>query len=85
LGNYPKLPSGAALKDYWISKLGNTGASRILQALWQFRKPMTADAVAQIAQVSATSGSFATWISTLRALELIDGTRSALRASEELY
>lgn len=85
LGHYEPLPTGRDLLEHWLRDLGDSGASRILRACAE-RYPRSiskADAAAH-AELSETSGTFNTYLSKLRSLELISG-RGELRASEELF
>jgi len=83
LGSYDPLPEGAALADYWIGELGG-GAARMLQALVEaYPAPLTNDELGERAGISSRSGTFSTYLSRLRSLELVTG-RGELRASEEL-
>lgn len=85
LGDYDPLPTGDALLNHWVSELGESGASRILSTLAQaYPDTLTKSEVAERAELSGTSGSFNTYLSRLRSLELIEG-RGELRASEELF
>lgn len=85
LGDYDPLPTGDALLQHWLSDLGESGASRILSTLaGAYPKSLSKHEVAERAALSGTSGSFNTYLSRLRSLELIEG-RGELRASEELF
>lgn len=84
LGGYDPLPEGQALADYWIRQLGG-GAARMLQAMVQvYPGTLTNDELGERAGISSRSGTFATYLGRLRALELVTG-RGELRASEELF
>jgi hypothetical protein len=86
LGGYDPLPTGEELFDYWIRYLGNSGAARMLAALGKaYPRTLTAQEVADIAFLESDSGTFATYLGTLRKLELVEGGRDALRASEEFF
>lgn len=86
LGSYDPLPEGAALLNYWLGDLGNSGASRILSELAAvYPKSLTAEQVGERAGISSASGTFGTYLGKLRSLELIEGSRSALVASKELF
>jgi hypothetical protein len=86
LGNYEPLPTGAALLEHWLRELGESGASRILRVLSEaYPDPLDNDAIGERASISARSGSFSTYMSKLRGLELIEGTRGQVRASAELF
>lgn len=85
LGDYDPLPTGDALLQHWLSDLGDSGASRILSTLAEaYPRSLTKHEVAERASLSGTSGSFNTYLSRLRSLELIEG-KGELRASEELF
>jgi hypothetical protein len=85
LGDYDPLPEGDALLRHWLSELGESGASRILSTLAEaYPRPLSKAEVAERTALSGTSGSFSTYLSRLRSLELIEG-RGELRASEELF
>lgn len=86
LGEYTPLPTGRALLDYYLSQLGNAGPSRMLKALVGcYPKTLDASELGERANVSVEGGSFDTYLSKLRTLELIAGPRGALRASEEFF
>lgn len=83
LGSYDPLPTGGDLAAYWKTKLP-TGAVAMLSALLEyFPKEYTA---AELAEASgmAMSGTFTTYLSKLRSLDLVTGSRSALKASDDL-
>lgn len=85
LGSYEPLPTGLALQDYWISSLSG-GASRMLQALCNaYPNNMTDEELGQAAEVSHKSGTFSTYLSKIRTLELSTGSRDSLRASPDLF
>jgi uncharacterized protein len=84
LGSYDPLPEGADLARYWINELGG-GASRMLQALLEaYPLSLTNAELGERAGISAGSGTFSTYLSRLRALELVTGRGGQLCASEEL-
>lgn len=85
LGSYDPLPEGEALRDYWLHELGG-GAARILQALCDaYPRGMSNAEVGAAASISHASGTFSTYLSKLRSLELIQGGRGEIKASEELF
>lgn len=85
LGSYDPLPTGRDLLEHWLRELGESGASRILRAVAEaYPKALTHEEVGEAANLSAASGSYSTYCSKLRSLELIEG-RKELRASEELF
>jgi len=85
LGEFEALPEGAALLSYWLAELGNSGAARMLEALADaYPEALTNEQIGETAGVSSASGTFSTYMSRLRGLELITGGRGATRLSEEL-
>jgi hypothetical protein len=85
LGHYEPLPEGRELLDYWLAQFGNSGAARILKVLSErYPKSMTRAELGEAAVLSDRSGSFDTYLSRLRTLELVVG-RGELTASEELF
>lgn len=86
LGSYEALPTGSALRDYWLNELGRTsGAARMLDALCSvYPSRLTAESLGEKAQISHRSGTFSTYLSKLRGLELVHG-RGDLQASSELF
>ena len=85
LGTYEPLPEGAELLEHWLGELGNSGAARILRALADvYPRGLNRGELGEAAALSDRSGTFDTYLSKLRTLELITG-RGELRASEELF
>lgn len=85
LGHYEPLPTGRALLDYWVAQLGQGGITRLLNAVWSAHpRPLSLVDAASRAGLAAGSGTFSTYVSRLRALELVHG-RGELRASDELF
>lgn len=85
LGAFDPLPRGPELLGYWISDLGQGGASRILQALAeQYPRSVSKEDLGKVTGLSHSSGSFNTYLSKLRTLELIEG-RGELKASDTLF
>jgi hypothetical protein len=85
LGTYDPLPEGRDLLAYWLTELGDGGASRMLRALAEiYPKAMSREELGQATNIAVAGGSFGTYLSRLRTLELIEG-RGELRASEELF
>lgn len=84
LGNYEPLPTGEQLIAYWMGKVGG-GAARILRASCDaYPHGLTREQLGNAAGLSHSSGTFDTYLSRLRTLELIGG-RGEIRASEELF
>lgn len=85
LGAFEPLPQGQELLDYWIAELGDSGAARILRVLAKhYPRTLSKEEVGEAAGLSHSSGSFNTYLSKLRTLELIEG-RGELKASETLF
>ena len=86
LGDYDPLPEGRGLYLYWLSELGESGAARILQALVEAApNTLTSEELGERANLNPKSGTFSTYLSRLRTLELITSGRGWLKASEELF
>lgn len=84
LGQYDPLPTGSELLAYWTRQLGG-GAARMLQALAQvYPNALSRDDLGEASGLSARSGTFDTYLSRMRTLELVTG-KGELRASEELF
>ncbi len=85
LGSYTPLPEGAELLQHWLSELGTSGAARILAALASvYPRSLTRAELGEAAALSDRSGTFDTYLSRLRTLELIEG-KGELKASDELF
>lgn len=85
LGSYQPLPTGAELLAYWLNELGQGGSGRMLQVLAaEYPNTLSASELAEKAAM-AESGTFGTYLSKLRSLELVTGSRNALKASDELF
>lgn len=85
LGEFDPLPQGQELLDYWIAELGDSGAARILRVLAKhYPRALSKEAVGEAAELSHSSGSFNTYLSKLRTLELVEG-RGELKASDTLF
>lgn len=84
LGDYDPLPTGQALLDYWIAYFGQNGAARMLRVIADaYPRSLTHAEIGEACGL-ALSGTFTTYLSRLRSLELIEG-RSEVRASAELF
>lgn len=85
LGIYDPLPVGEALLQHWFRQL-NKGPRAILEVLAKsWPQEMTRDSIAESAGYSATSGTFGTYLSKLRTLELIEIVSGGIRASDDLF
>lgn len=85
LGSYDPLPTGDALLDHWLRELGASGASRILSEVAKaYPKGLTLEQIGERAGMSHRSGTFSTYLSRLRTLELVSG-RSEIHASADFF
>jgi hypothetical protein len=85
LGDYEPLPTGRALLEYWLHKMGDSGKARMLQALAEvYPNALTAEELGAAANISPNSGTFSNYLSELKTLELVQGDRGELRLAEEL-
>ena len=85
LGSYDPLPTGRDLLDYWLRVLGKIGAARILRVLVEaYPHALTLEQIGNKAELGPQSGTFSTYLSRLRTLQLIEGRRQ-VRAAEELF
>lgn len=83
LGNYDPLPTGQALRDYWLNRFGKCERA-ILQSLFNHPEGLDKD---QLCEKSGYtwSGSFSNSLGALRTAGVIVGSNSSvIRASEEL-
>jgi hypothetical protein len=86
IGSHDPLPEGRDLLEYWLGQLGNSGAARMLRVLAdRYPRATAAEELGEAAELSASSGTFSTYLGRLRTLELVTGSKSDLRASEELF
>lgn len=83
LGSYEQLPTGRSLYVYWMNQFGAGGVARILQAICEsYPAPLSKHEVAERAGLAASSGTFGTYLSTLRGLDLITGKDSFTAAAD---
>lgn len=85
LGAYHPLPTGQALQDYWLQKLGNGKKRDMLGALINAYPDRLSDAEVAERAAMALSGTFDKYLGQLRSLMLVEGARQALTASPELF
>lgn len=84
LGPYEPAPTGSALRDFWMQEVGG-GAARMLAALTE--RPgiaLSREELGEKAGISSSSGTFSTYLSKLRGLELVT-SGFPIMASEELF
>jgi hypothetical protein len=85
LGTYEPLPEGQELLEYWLRELGG-GANRMLSALADaYPEGLANEELGARAEISAKSGTFSTYLSKLRTLELVEDHGHERRASRELF
>jgi hypothetical protein len=83
--DFTPLPEGRELLNYWLGELGSGGAGRMLRVLADvYPQALTKEELGERAGISATSGTFGTYLGKLRTLELVEG-RGELRAAEEFF
>lgn len=86
LGDYEPLPTGRSLFLYWLSELGESGAARILQSVVDaYPTTLSLEQIGERANLNPRSGTFSTYLSRLRTLELIESGRGWVKASDELF
>lgn len=85
LGEYEPLPTGAALRAYWRSKMGNATRLAVFDAIISaYPRAISAAHVARYANVEPGGSTWRSHMAYLRGLELVSGS-TELRASEELF
>jgi uncharacterized protein len=85
LGAWDELPTGRELIDYWIREAGTAPGAMLRALVEAYPKTLSRDEVAEASNYSPTSRHVDNSLSYLRTLELIEGDRSALSASQELF
>jgi hypothetical protein len=88
LGPFDPLPTGRALFDHWMAKLGHsTKPALIFKAIYDaYPNSLTKEEISERASVSTAGGSFTTFMSTLRVRDLIvDVARGEFKANPELF
>jgi hypothetical protein len=87
LGSFDPLPTGRDLLNHWLSHFGNSGVARILTALANaYPQELSKEQIGDSAGLSPASGTFDTYMSRLRSLELIQrGAGATTKASDELF
>ncbi|HMI94645.1 MAG TPA: DUF1643 domain-containing protein [Polyangiales bacterium] len=84
LGEYTPLPTGGALLEHWLGKLGKAERSVLCHLTAAYPEALSKERVAERAGYEPNGGGFNNALSRLRTLELISG-RGELRASEDLF
>lgn len=86
IGEYIPLPEGKDLAEHYMRALGDSGDGRMFKVLFAaYPNTMTTEELSEAANVSTSGGSFGTYLSKLRTLELVTGDKTALKASDEFF
>lgn len=86
LGDYEPLPSGRDLLEYWVQQLGGSGVSRMLRHLYdQHPRRVTHKELAEAVNLNERTGTYSAYLSKLNTLELVDRTRTDVKASDEFF
>lgn len=85
LGDFTPLPTGRALLEYWFGKLGKAERAILEQLVTAYPHRLTDEEIAVQSGYAAGSGNFNNAISRLRTLELLEGSRKELKASDALF
>ncbi len=85
LGPVDDLPAGRERIEYWRGKIGGGMPRRIFDALVEaYPEPLSKSRIGELIGASHASGTFATALSRLNTLELIEGRGDQRRASSKL-
>lgn len=85
LGDFEPLPTGEALREYWRTRLGDSGKRKIFDVVVAaYPEALTYEQVSHETNIVQSGGTWRTYIGELRGLELITG-RGDLRAADELF
>jgi len=84
LGSWEPLPTGPALVDYWLGRLGKAERLILATLTQSYPAALTKEEVAAKAGYEVNGGGFNNALGRLRTLELVQG-RGELRASENLF
>lgn len=87
VGDIEPLPSGEDLINMWCSHIGSgSGAARILKYLASsYPSERSKSQIGEAVELSSSSGSFNTYLSTLKRNGLITANGTLLKASDELF
>jgi hypothetical protein len=83
-GSWEPLPIGRDLVDYWLGRLKPPEKAVLSALIGEWPGTLTQAEVAERSGYSGTSGSFFGALAKLRKLDLIVGSASALRASDDI-
>jgi len=84
LGFYEPLPRGEGLRAHWLGQMGGKQREMLTVLIDVYPHTLTEEEVATRAGM-AVSGTFDTYIGRLRRLQLVEGSRKALKAADELF
>jgi hypothetical protein len=82
-GDWEPLPTGRALLDYWLAKLGKAERAILTTVYENYPNEVTPEYIADQTNYAATGGGFRNALGKLRTLELIEG-RDRIRAAATL-
>lgn len=85
LGSFEPLPTGRALRTWWIGKLPKCEATLLDIVMSAHPASLSRSKVAELSGYSPTSSSFANGLSKLRTLDLIRGRGDDIVASPDLF
>lgn len=85
LGDYDPLPTGQALRDYWLRELDKAQSAFLRVICEAYPNGITRDEVAERAGYSPQSGHVDNTLSALRSRDLIGGHRGEIKASDTLF
>lgn len=85
LGPFDPLPTGAALREYWRTRLGDSGKRAIFDVLVRaYPRSLPAELVSRETGMAIGGGTWRTYLGELRGLGLVEGS-GQLKASKELF
>lgn len=86
VGDFEPLPTGPDLIDHWRARLGGGGKRRIFDALIEaYPRALSKDEIGEATGLSPASGTFGTYLGTLRTMQLAVKVDDGYAAAEELF
>lgn len=85
LGDFEPLPTGSELAGYWMRQLGRAERTLLQALVERYPDALHKTELGSLTGYEPNGGGFNNALSKLRTLELISGTREALKASENLF
>jgi hypothetical protein len=86
LGDWTPLPEGKELAQHYMNELGSSGDGRMFKVLFEkYPSVLTKEELSSESGVSTAGGSFGTYLSRLKTLELITVTKAGIKASDEFF